>query len=51
MLVPGLYALETLVYFNQGEIFKALPAGILVGFVVSSIAFGFAVAPFISQPE
>jgi uncharacterized membrane protein YjjP (DUF1212 family) len=51
MMVPGLYALETLVYFDQGEILQGLSAGVLVGFVVGSIAFGLAAARFISQPE
>jgi uncharacterized membrane protein YjjB (DUF3815 family) len=51
MMVPGLYALETLVYFDRGEILQGLSAGVLVGFVVGSIAFGLAAARFISQPE
>ena len=51
MMVPGTYALETLVYFDRGEILKGLSAGVLVGFVVGSIAFGLAAARFISQPE
>jgi uncharacterized membrane protein YjjB (DUF3815 family) len=51
MMVPGLYALETLVYFDRGEILQGLSAGVLVGFVIGSIAFGLAAARFISQPE
>ena len=51
MMVPGLCALETLVYFARGEILQGLSAGVLVGFVVGSIAFGLAAARFISQPE
>jgi uncharacterized membrane protein YjjP (DUF1212 family) len=51
MMVPGLSALETLVYFDRGEILKGLSAAVLVGFVVGSIAFGLAAARFISQPE
>lgn len=51
MMVPGLYALETLVYFDRGEILQGLSANVLVGFIVGSIAFGLAVARFISQPE
>jgi uncharacterized membrane protein YjjB (DUF3815 family) len=51
MMVPGLSALETLVYFDRGEILKGLSAAVLVGFVVGSIAFGLATARFISQPE
>jgi len=51
MMVPGVYALESLVYFDRGEILQGLSAGVLVGFVVGSIAFGLAAARFISQPE
>ncbi|HEU4769078.1 MAG TPA: threonine/serine exporter family protein [Pyrinomonadaceae bacterium] len=51
MMVPGLSALETLIYFDRGEILQGLSAGVLVGFVVGSIAFGLAAARFISQPE
>ena len=51
MMVPGLHALQTLVYFDRGEILQGLSAGVLVGFVVGSIAFGLAAARFISQPE
>lgn len=51
IMVPGLYAFETLVYFNEGEIVRGLAAGVLVGFAVGSIAFGLAAARFISQPE
>jgi uncharacterized membrane protein YjjB (DUF3815 family) len=50
-MVPGVYALETLVYFDRREILQGLSAGVLVGFVVDSIAFGLAAARFISQPE
>jgi len=51
MMVPGLSALETLVYFDRGEILKGVSAAVLVGFVVGSIAFGLAAARFITQPE
>lgn len=51
MMVPGLYALETLVYFDRGEILQGLSAAVLGGFVIGSIAFGLAAARFISQPE
>ena len=51
MMVPGLYALETLVYFDRGEVLKGASAAVLVGFVIGSIAFGLATARFISQPE
>jgi uncharacterized membrane protein YjjB (DUF3815 family) len=50
-MVPGLDALETLVYFDRGEILQGVSAGVSVGFVIGSIAFGLAAARFISQPE
>ncbi len=51
MMVPGLYAFETMVYFNHGEILAGLRAALLVGFVVGAMAMGLAVARFVSQPE
>ena len=51
MMVPGLYAFETLVQCDQGEILAALQSAILVVFVVGAMAMGLAVARFISQPE
>ena len=51
MMVPGVYAFETLFYFYRGEILKGVSAGLLVGFVVGSIAFGLAAARLISHPE
>jgi len=38
-------------HFDRGEILQGLSAGVLVGFVVGSIAFGLATARIISQPE
>ena len=51
MMVPGLYAFEALVQFNQGEILAALRWAVLVVFVVGAMALGLAVARLISQPE
>ena len=51
MMVPGLYAVETLIYFDRGETLKGISAAVLVGFLLGSIAFGLAAARFISQPE
>jgi hypothetical protein len=49
--VPGLYAFETFVYFNQGEIFKALAAGVSMSLIVGTIPLDLAAAHFISEPE
>jgi uncharacterized membrane protein YjjP (DUF1212 family) len=51
MMVPGLYAFETLVYFNQGDILAGLKAAVLVIFAVGAMATGLAAARFASQPE
>ena len=50
MMVPGLYAIETLVQCNQGEILAALRSAVLVVFVVGAMSMGLAVARFLSQP-
>ncbi len=51
MRVPGLYAIETLVQCDQGEILAAPRSAVLVVFVVGAMAMGLAVAQFLSQPE
>ena len=51
MMVPGLYAFQMLVLFNQGEIVAGMAAAVSVGFVVGAMATGLAVARFVSEPE
>jgi len=51
MMVPGLYAFQSVVLFNQGEILPAFRAAVLVAFVMGAMAMGLAVARFITQPE
>ena len=51
MMVPGLYAFDTLVLFNQGNILAGLQAVVLVVFVVGAMAMGLAAARFVCEPE
>ncbi len=49
IMVPGTYAFETIVLFNQGSVLEALRAATLGGFVVGAMALGLAAARFISE--
>jgi uncharacterized membrane protein YjjB (DUF3815 family) len=49
IMVPGTYAFQTVVLFNQGEVLEALRAATLGGFVIGAMAFGLAAARFMSQ--
>ena len=48
-MVPGTYAFETVVLFNQGDVLPALQAATLGGFVVGAMALGLAAARFVSE--
>jgi uncharacterized membrane protein YjjB (DUF3815 family) len=49
IMVPGTYAFETVVLFNQGDVLPALQAATLGAFVVGAMAVGLAAARFISD--
>lgn len=49
IMVPGTYAFETVVLFNQGDVLPALQAATLGGFVVGAMALGLAAARFVSE--
>ncbi len=49
IMVPGLYALQTIVLFNQGNIIEALQAAGLCGFVIGAMAMGLTTARFLSR--
>ena len=51
MMVPGIYAFETLVNFNRGEVLAGLTAAVTVGFVTGAMATGLAAARFVTQRE
>jgi uncharacterized membrane protein YjjB (DUF3815 family) len=49
IMVPGTYAFETVVLFNQSDVLAALQAATLGAFVVGAMALGLAAARFISE--
>jgi len=48
IMVPGLYAFETIVLFNRGQMLEALQASASCGFVMGALAMGLAIARFFS---
>ncbi len=50
IMVPGIYAFETIVLFNRGQVLEALQAAALCGFVIGALAMGLAAARFF-QPK
>jgi uncharacterized membrane protein YjjP (DUF1212 family) len=49
IMVPGIYAFQTVVLFDQGEVLGALQAAALGAFVVGAMAMGLAAARFVSE--
>ena len=49
IMVPGTYAFETVVLFEQGAVLAAMQAAVLGAFVVGAMALGLAAARFISE--
>ncbi len=49
IMTPGIYALHTVVFFNQGDVLSAIEAGGTCGFIVGAMALGLAAARFISD--
>ena len=50
-MIPGTYAFQTIVFFNQGDIPDALRAAVLDGFVVGAMALGLAASRFIAERQ
>src|SRR5215470_6117247 len=46
IMVPGRYAYEMIVFFNQGKMLEALQASASCGFVIGALAMGLAAARF-----
>jgi uncharacterized membrane protein YjjB (DUF3815 family) len=44
IMVPGVYAFETIVLFNRGQMLDALQAAASCGFVIGALAMGLAAA-------
>jgi len=49
VMVPGMYAFQTVVLFNQGDALAGLRTAVLGGFVVGAMAAGLAAAHFVSE--
>ena len=49
IMVPGSYAFQSVVLFNQGDALGGLQAAVQAGFVVGGMALGLATARFISE--
>lgn len=49
IMTPGLYAFQTIVMLNQGEVLTALQAGANFCFVVGAMAMGLAAARFMTE--
>ena len=49
IMIPGTYAFQMVVFFNQGNITEALHAAVLGGFVVGAMALGLAASRFIAE--
>lgn len=49
IMTPGLYAFQTIVMLNQGEVLPALQAGATCFFIVGAMAMGLAAARFMTE--
>jgi uncharacterized membrane protein YjjB (DUF3815 family) len=49
IMVPGVYAFETIVYFNRGQMLDALQALASCGFIIGAMAMGLATPRFFSK--
>ncbi|HWX34618.1 MAG TPA: threonine/serine exporter family protein [Steroidobacteraceae bacterium] len=50
IMIPGLYAFDAIVLFNQGQALEGLGAAVRCGFIIGGLAMGLATARFFS-PE
>jgi uncharacterized membrane protein YjjB (DUF3815 family) len=46
VMLPGVYAFQTIVFFNHGEMLDAVQAGAMCGFILGAMAMGLAVPRF-----
>ena len=51
IMIPGSYAFQTVVQFNQGHTLEGLQAATLCGFVIGAMVMGLAAARFLSRRE
>jgi uncharacterized membrane protein YjjP (DUF1212 family) len=51
MMVPGLYAFQTIVFLNQGRVMEAIGAATVCGFAVGAMAMGLIAARFLTERQ
>ena len=51
MMVPGLYAFQTIVFLNQGKAMEAIAAGAVCCFTVGAMAMGLIAARFLTERQ
>jgi uncharacterized membrane protein YjjP (DUF1212 family) len=51
MMVPGLYAFQTIVFLNQGKVTDAIAAGAVCCFAVGAMAMGLIAARFVTERQ
>ena len=51
MMVPGLYAFQTIVFLNQGKVMEAIGAATVCGFAVGAMAMGLIAARFLTERQ
>ncbi len=49
IMTPGLYAFQTIVMLNQGDVLAAIQAGAMCCFIVGAMAMGLAAARFVTE--
>lgn len=49
IMTPGIYAFQTIVFLNRGEVLPAIEAGAVCFFIVGAMALGLAAARFLSE--
>jgi len=49
IMVPGVYAFETIVFFNRGQMLEALQTLASCSFVIGAMAMGLATPRFFSK--
>jgi uncharacterized membrane protein YjjP (DUF1212 family) len=49
IMVPGTYAFQTVVLFDQGDVLPALHAAVLGGFIIGAMALGLAAARLVTE--
>ena len=51
IMIPGVYAFQMVVFFNQGDMHEGLRAAVLVAFAIFAMAMGLAAARFLTDRE